>query len=354
MKVLHTSDLHLQEASGERWEALQQIMKICENEEVNVLVISGDLFDKNPDAEGLRGPIQDMFTGNGFDILLIPGNHDKEVCAGMYFGKNGKVLSYPDNVATYEDVRFIGLPYKDASKEEMLDTIRGLRDVLSDEKTNIIIFHGELLDSFYHRENYGNEGEKRYMPVKLSYFKELPVDYVLAGHFHSNFNVFKIDNGGFFVYPGSPVPITRRETGKRKVNIFEVGDDPKPQVLDGPFYQELNIKLNPIDSKDPLEEIQERIKELEPNARGLFSIAIYIDSNQLGLSEEEFAEKVRDLLSVKSADVEPSLNVWDISGVLQNDLFKEFMEELKQTGFSKEKKRRLRDVAIKAVMEAEL
>lgn len=354
MKVLHTSDLHLQEASGERWEALQKIMMICENEEINVLVISGDLFDKNPDAEGLRGPIQDIFTGNGFDILLIPGNHDKKVCADMYFGKNGKALTNPDNVANYEDVRFVGLPYRDATKEEMLDIIRGLRDVLSDEKTNIVIFHGELLDSFYHREKYGNEGEKRYMPLKLSYFEELPVDYVLAGHFHSNFNVFKIDNGGFFVYPGSPVPITRGETGKRKVNIFEVGDDPTPRILDGPFYQEVNIKLNPIDNKDPLGEIQERIKELEPNARALFSVAVYIDSTQLGLSEGEFAEKVRELLSAKSADVEPNLNVWDISGVLQNDLFKEFMEELEHLGFSEEKKRRLRDVAIKAVMEAEL
>ena len=61
-----------------------------------------------------------------------------------------------------------------------------------------------------------------------------------------------------------------------------------------------------------------------------------------------------ELLSAKSADVEPNLNVWDISGVLQNDLFKEFMEELEQTGFSEGKKRRLCDVAIKAVMEAEL
>jgi DNA repair exonuclease SbcCD nuclease subunit len=344
----------LREASGERWEALQKIMAICEDEEVDVLVISGDLFDENPDAEGLRGPIQDIFTGNGFDIVLIPGNHDKEVCADMYFGKNGKALSYPDNVALYEDVRFVGLPYRDATKEEMLDTIRGLRDILSDGKTNIIIFHGELLDSSYHRENYGNEGEKRYMPVKLSYFKGLPVDYVLAGHFHSNFNVFKIDDGGFFVYPGSPVPITRGETGKRKVNMFEVGDDPTPQVLDGPFYQKVNIKLNPIDNEDPLGEIQEKVKELEPNARALFSVAAYIDSTQLGLSEREFAEKVRELLSVKSADVDPNLNVWDISGVLQNDLFKEFMEELEQTGFSKEMKQRLRDVAIRAVMEAEL
>ncbi len=346
--------MHLKEASGERWEALQKIITICENEEVNVLVIAGDLFDKNPDAEGLRGPIQDIFTGNGFDIVLIPGNHDKEICADMYFGKNGKVLSYPDNIALYEDVRFVGLPYRDATKEEMLDTIRALRDVLSDGKTNIVIFHGELLDSFYHRENYGNEGEKRYMPVKLSYFRGLQVDYVLAGHFHSNFNIFKIEKGGFFVYPGSPVPITRRETGKRKVNIFEVGDDPTSHVLAGPFYQEVAIKLNPIDNKDPLGEIQERIKELEPNARALFIIAVYIDSIQLGLSEGEFAEKVTELLSAQSTDVEPNLNVWDISGVLQNDLFKEFMEELEQSGFSEEKKRRLRDFAIKAVMEAEL
>jgi exonuclease SbcD len=77
--------------------------------------------------------------------------------------------------------------------------------VLTADKKNILLCHGELLDAFFSRTCFGAEGEGRYMPFKLSYFDDLNIDYVLAGHFHSRFDVWQLKNGGYFVYPGSPI-----------------------------------------------------------------------------------------------------------------------------------------------------
>jgi len=54
MKILHTADIHLKEYNDERWEALQELINIGRKEKIDVLVISGDLFDRNTNAESLR------------------------------------------------------------------------------------------------------------------------------------------------------------------------------------------------------------------------------------------------------------------------------------------------------------
>jgi len=62
MKVLHTADIHLREYGDNRWKALQKLIEIGKKEEVEVFVVSGDLFDKDIDAEVLRPKIREVFS----------------------------------------------------------------------------------------------------------------------------------------------------------------------------------------------------------------------------------------------------------------------------------------------------
>jgi len=223
MKILHTADIHLKEYEDERWKALQKLIEIGKKENVEIFAISGDLFNKDIDAENLRPKIRELFSHNGFQIVLIPGNHDSDSYkSGMYFGENTTILTDLEDCFEYKGARIYGIPFEPIGGEEILYKLHSLRDKFTPDKKkkNILLYHGELLDAFFSRKDFGDEGGERYMPVKLSYFKDLNVDYVLAGHFHSNFQVRRLANGGYFVYPGSPLSLTKREIGQRKVNIL--------------------------------------------------------------------------------------------------------------------------------------
>ena len=121
---------------------------------------------------------------------------------------------------------------------------RAAKEVKNDIPS-VLLLHCELLDISGIWENYGNEGASRYFPVRLGYFADLPWNYVLAGHFHTNFDINRFGNAGYFVYPGSPVSVTEKETGIRKVNIFEPGKVPSEHPVNSFFYESLEITLNP-------------------------------------------------------------------------------------------------------------
>lgn len=354
MKVLHTSDIHLKEYGDGRWQSLSNIIDICKDEEVDVLAISGDLFDKDPRMKELRSDLQELFSGNEFDILIIPGNHDREICSDLYFGEDSKLLDDPKQPFEKNGVRFIGLPCEELSKDKVAEKISSLKDVATEDKENIILYHGELLDSFYSEESYGEEEEKRYMPAKICYFDAIPVDYVLAGHFHNNSEIFQLNNGGFFVYSGSPYPITKRETGKRKVNLFETDEDPGFAEVENKFYKQVEISISPFDEVDPLEKIEKKCSQIENRAVPLIKISGYINSEKIDLTESEFVEKVKGLLkeNIDAENISELLNlhVRDISNILEDNLFKEFVEKLEAKELSDERKKEIRKVVIQSLM----
>jgi len=89
MKILHTADIHLRGYQDEKWKTLQKIVDIGKREKIDVLAISGDLFDKGIDAERLRPNIREIFSKTGFKILIIPGNHDEDSFeSGLYYGED--------------------------------------------------------------------------------------------------------------------------------------------------------------------------------------------------------------------------------------------------------------------------
>ena len=352
MRILHSADVHLSKVGDERWQALEELLSVGKKEKIDIFVISGDLFNLDVNAEALRPDIRKLFSNNDFEILIVPGNHDKNsYSSSMYFGENVRILNQkPYSVADYSEVRLIGFPFDDISDDELIANIRSLSEICLPDKRNILIFHGELLGSFYSPDEFGGEGMHRYMPVKLSYFGGLSLDYVLAGHFHSRFDIRKIGEESYFVYPGSPVSITKRETGERKANLFDLGHAPKEYLLNTVYYHELKIKIDPFASEKPGESIAKKLDAVTGNAKLMLEISGYIDSGESELKRTIDEEIKKRKLCVEELDFKVS----DVSRIFKSDLYREFTEKLITGKNADYIKYDVLDIAIKAMMEAGL
>jgi DNA repair exonuclease SbcCD nuclease subunit len=351
MKVLHTADIHLRKANDERWFALSKLIEVGKEQKVDLFVISGDLFDKDIDAEKLRSKIRTLFSGNGFKVIIIPGNHDKESYrGGLHFGSDTVILNEFGRCFDHKGIKIIGLPFEEIGEEEMHRRIYALKEKLSAEKKNIVVCHGELLDIYFSRRDFGDEGEARYMPFKLSHFSDLNVSYVLAGHFHTHFDVRSLDNGGYFVYPGSPVSITRREINQRKANLFVVGKEPKEFPLDTPYFEEVTIELYPLGREKAIDVIKNRIKNIPPNAKPIINIRGFFNGIRENTNEGKLIREIEKIIP-RNAELNPP-EIRDVRTILDDDLFKGFLNKLDGLDFEEEKKKQMVEIAIEAMAEA--
>ncbi len=351
MKILHTADVHLKSDKDERWETLLRLIKLANKEHVDVFVISGDLFDGEKEAEMLRTKIREVFSNNNFPILLISGNHDKDVYKkGLYFGDDVVVLSSLDKPFEKDGVLFWGLPFDDLKGDEVFSTLYSLRDKLPHDKKNILLYHGELIDISFKRSDFGEEGERRYMPVKLSYFNDLNFNYILAGHFHSRFYSILSESGTYFVYPGSPVSITKKEIGQRSVNLFKLPEKPHEYAIDTPHYEEVILDVEPFSDKNPLDILEERMKNLHPEAHVILKIRGYFNGVKLHMSEADLIEKIKTI--TKDRVIETHFQLKDIGTILEDDLFKGFMKKLNERYDDEELKYELTKLVIRAMAKA--
>ena len=352
MKILHTADIHLREYDDERWRTLEKLIEIGKKEKIEIFVISGDLFDKGIDAVNLKPKIRKIFSNTGFKIVIIPGNHDKDSYKpGMYFGDDIIVLNDLNKPFEHKDLKIWGLPFEPIKGAKIRDKLHSLANNLTADKRNILLYHGELLDAFFSRRDFGDEGRERYMPIELTYFEDLNIDYILAGHFHKNFDMWTLENGGYFIYPGSPISITKRETGQRKINIFELGKPPNEYTLNTPHYEEVDINFDPFKDKKPIEVVKDCFNNLHSKAKIILKVRGFINSEDIGMSEEELVKQIKKISSGKCT--EDYYEFKDIRIILEDDLFKNFREKLEQTNYEEEKKMQMREMAIKAMMETQ-
>jgi len=354
MKILHTADLHLRSDADERWQALIALLELGSREKIDLLVICGDLFDRGADLRRLQDSVRQVFSGLPFTVLVLPGNHDAAAFgAGLYLGDSAAVLDDWQRPFEQESTVVWGLPFEPLGGKEILGRLHAMTArAAADRRRHLLLLHGELLDAFFSRRELGEEGSERYMPVRLSYFQQLPFDAVLAGHFHAGFRVWSLERDRYFVYPGSPVSVTRRETGRRKVNLFTAGGPPGEYALDTFHFAEIVIKLDPFTTAGPLEQVRAALAGLHPAARFLVTVGGYIDGTA-GCSEAELAAQVRSLVEGRSAAA-PVFTFKDIGTILADDLFRAFQARLEQEEGSPAEKERRRELALRAMMEVKL
>lgn len=322
-RFLVTADVHLSSDHPERLDALEEVVKVADTEDVDFLLVAGDLFDGGADVEDLKSEVRDIFSDNPFHSFVVPGNHDADAYRDEdYFGDDVSVLrERPLEAVDVDDVRLIGLPYLEEGFEAVVDDVRRC---CSEDRRNLLLMHGTL--STERGGDFG--GESRYMPFTPEQLLESGVDVVFAGHVHSHPTKKEFGDGAVdFVYPGSPVSITEKETGRRGVWLYDsTGDDVRGLELPTFHYVVEEVEVAPGEEEVEVERLGRRLER-----RGLEDAEVVVESR--GFVEGDprgFYSRLEETLEEAGAE-SYRLDRGDVVNaveVVDTDIYREFDEKL--------------------------
>lgn len=240
MKIMHLSDLHLgKKLNGfslmEDQEYIhQQILQIAKKQQVEAVILAGDIFDKsNPSATAVQ--LFDDFLNSwaelNLPVFIISGNHDsaERIAFGHQLFKHSNVYISPvyngsitsvklhDN---YGELNFYLLPFiKPATvrqffPEEDIDTYNkaveiALKDLpLAKNQRNILIAHQFVTGAHCCESEEVNVGGLDNIDADL--FKDF--DYVALGHIHTPQNILR----DTIRYCGTALKYSFSEAGQTK------------------------------------------------------------------------------------------------------------------------------------------
>ena len=231
-KFIHTADIHLDsplkgleahedapvdEIRGATRRAFDNLINLALDEEVNFILIAGDLYD---------GDWKDYNTGlffvnrmgrlqkAGIKVFIVSGNHDAA-------GRITKSMPIPDNVKifSHSKVQAISLDELGVIIHGRSYTGRAVTDNLAakfprrDEGYfNIGLLHTSLT---------GRAGHEDYAPCSLDDLKSKGYDYWALGHVHQREIVAQ---DPWIVFPGNIQGRHIRETGPKGATLVTVDD----------------------------------------------------------------------------------------------------------------------------------
>ena len=201
MKFIHTADIHLGAAFLEKnqlFESFERIIEDAKNEKVDVLMISGDLFNKQPLLKELR-EINALFSRIGnTKVFIIAGNHDFIKKDSYYnsFNWNENVIFIKENKISRIDVDKLNLSIYGMSyhNREIRENIYDNLTPDNEERINILMAHG---------------GDETHGPINFQSLNDSGFDYIALGHIHKYSEPIK----NYAIYPGSIEPLDINETG---------------------------------------------------------------------------------------------------------------------------------------------
>ena len=262
MKFVHIADLHLDspfttisdradlgmQRRLEQREALKKVVDFIKENEIEYLFISGDLYEQEYIRESTIKYVNELFKEiPKTKIYITPGNHDPYIKNSYYalFNWNNNVKIFTQNVEKIEneEVDIYGFGFNNFEmRENQLENIK----IENNNKINILITHGDIIDSIYN-------------PMNINLLKNKGFDYVALGHVH------KRDDSSNIVYPGSLISLGFDELGKHGMVVGEIINKKlfkKFIPIDNREFIEKEINISDIYSE---EELIEKINNIEEN-----------------------------------------------------------------------------------------
>ncbi len=227
VKILHTADLHLGAArtgvkggKAEIENTFLKIIRLCDAESVDFLLIAGDLFDApfvpSDDASKIISMLEQIPKTT---IAIAPGNHDFLVPGSVYlkykFPKNVFVF---DSSAQYFDfpeknVRLWGAAFSNRFENAPLLNID--KSNVNDDTIQLCVLHGDLVSE---------SSASVYNPITLSSIEKSGFDYIALGHIHKRLAIQKAGKT-HFAYSGCPDGMGFDEIGSRGVYLGTVSKE---------------------------------------------------------------------------------------------------------------------------------
>jgi len=209
MKFIHAADIHLgaspdsgkshsQKRAREIWSSFEKLLETCEKERIDLLLIAGDMFHRQPLLRELK-EVNYLFSRlTVTQVVIIIGNHDYLKKDSYYrtftWVKNVHVLlddevSYVElkNIKTavygssYHSREITGKPYVKQYAKRL-------------QKYEILMVHG---------------GDEKHTPIKKDELLELGYDYVALGHIHKHMEILP----GKIAYCGAMEPTDMNDVG---------------------------------------------------------------------------------------------------------------------------------------------
>lgn len=242
MKFIHTADVHLgmRPEAGTVWETkrteeifqtFNKMINCCNQENVDLLLIAGDLFHKQPLIRELK-EINYLFQKlTATKVVLIAGNHD-------YIGVRSNYLEFP----FAENVFFLSSETMDSIYFEDINTeVYGFsyhsRDILEprfqnavpgvEERINILLGHG---------------GDERDVPFDKKQLDCAGFDYVALGHIHKPELLTSR-----MAFAGSPEPLDKNELGEHGYFLGTLKKN-EPDTF-GEYSSEIDLKFIPCSAR---------------------------------------------------------------------------------------------------------
>lgn len=218
MRFMHIADVHLGAAPDqgfswaegrgrELWESFRRCIQDANEKKVDLLLVAGDLFHRQPDPRELREVNYLFSTLERAVVVLIAGNHD-------YLQSYSPYLTFPwnENVIclfskTCERVRLpelkteiYGLSYHSREIREPL------YDRVAAEKSDyfkILLAHG---------------GDAEHIPISKERLRQSGFDYIALGHIHKPQPLIP----DYAMYAGALEPIDCNDPGPHGYILGEV------------------------------------------------------------------------------------------------------------------------------------
>lgn len=242
IKILHSADWHLDAPLNGKEELRKALATIpsklaalCKEENCDLVLLAGDLFDGTPSAEGIAA-VKRALAQMEVPVFITPGNHD--------FVSPGSVWLtevWPENVHIFTDneVKSLVLGALDCTiygaSFTAMDCPALLQSFRASHTTRygIGIFHGDptLVTSPYN-------------PITQTQIRQSGLDYLALGHIHKAGSLMCGDT--LCLWPGCPMGKDYGEPGEKGAYIITLGDGASARFvpLDTPRFYDLTLTVS--------------------------------------------------------------------------------------------------------------
>lgn len=228
VKFLHTADWHLglkykqlgdkaQIARDIRLKTAQKILTTARDNDVDFILIAGDLLDSNQVDRNLVGEVSQMFQQvSPTPVYLLPGNHDPFTRDSLYHDPAWESV---DNLTIFQENKTVVTgnctlyPCPVTQKQSQEDPTEWINTPGESNQITIGVAHGNLQVGFIDEANF---------PIPPDRTQISGLDYLALGEWHSLFQHPDRDGINRTVYPGTPETTKFGEDASGKIVLVEI------------------------------------------------------------------------------------------------------------------------------------